>query len=424
MALCYELSELKVENEPDTQRLERQDLFISRADQVLRPLFRYCQYELKQAGMMVTVDEPQRPSDVGAKGSDSAKDASAEDTIVFRGTPLVLDSKELRVLLLKLQSVEQEQKAQEDMDTTETQFLATLSVLDDALEVVQTLQKGLAVVATSGPAVQAKGRQYDLWKGYLEYTKTRKVMDHTEGLLVLDGENQMGHAERVHIYDALLQHGKSLLSLPRPQTNDVGEDDEFGLQAQANILRLRALKTYSMAFVYYENHKYAYALALLEHSSQLCKRAQEEIAACDEEMPHADEYLQEMEDLPLASATNAVRAAIALQQRQHARRMARAGADPSATDQQPLATDRPLLLRMYDLDGGTPNAPIADLRPIPMPCKPVFYDLAYNYALDPAESTDKLLSFIDQHTVKTVDDQNDVDSKTSSGFFGWLTGSS
>lgn len=423
MTLCYTLSETQVDNESETQRLERQDLFASRADQVLRPLFRYCQYELNQAGM-TPVDEPKGPSTAGRGGSDTYNGSLPDDTITFRGAPLVLDSKDLRVLLLKLQSIEQEEEeAHDDGKSGESKFLATLSVLDDALEVVQSLQKSLAAVASSGPAVQAKVRQYALWKGYLEYTKTRKVMDHTESLLVLDGEKQMGHAERVHIYDALLQHAKSLLSLPRPQSNDASEEDEFGLQAQANILRLRALKTFSMAFVYYENHKYSSALALLEHSSKLCKRAQEEIAACDEEMPHVDDYLQEMEDLPLTSAMCAVRAAIALEQRQYARTMARAGA--SSTGQKPISTDRPLLLRLYDLDGGTPNAPIADLRPIPIPCKPVFYDLAYDYALDPEYSADKVSSFIYDHTVQPEDDEDDdAKGKTSSGFFGWLTGKS
>lgn len=431
------MSEQNLENGPDTQRLERQDLFVSRADTLLRPLFRYCQYELKQAGQ-ATMEEPTRPSaGIGEAGSSGGTAGlNPEDTIVFRGTQLVLDSKELRVVLLKLQSLEQEeedeqhqQPFQEDKNGKETQFLTTLSALDDALDVVQSLQQGLGGVALSGQAVQAKLHQYALWKGYLEYTKTQKVMDHTEGLLVLDGENAMGHLERVHIYDALLQHAKSILALPRPGQDEGGvadtEEDEFGLQAQANILRLRALITFSMGFVYYENHKYANALALLEHSSQLCKRAREEIAACDEEMPHADDYLQEMEDLPLGSAIGAVRAAMALQQRQQARRMAKAGADPSITGRESLATDRPLLLRLYDLDGGTPNAPIADLRPIPVPCKPVFYDLAYNYALDPTESADKLLAFVEEHTVGPYgDEEKDDEAKPSSSLFGWLTGSS
>ena len=53
--------------------------------------------------------------------------------------------------------------------------------------------------------------------------------------------------EKVHVYDAVLQHAKLLLNLPRPSKSGVSEeDDEFVLQVQANILPVRALKTYYM----------------------------------------------------------------------------------------------------------------------------------------------------------------------------------
>ena len=177
-------------------------------------------------------------------------------------------------------------------------------------------------------------------------------------------------------------------------------------------------------------YKYGPALALLEHSSVLCKRAQEEIAACDEDMSHADEYLQQLEELPLTSAIGAVRAAMALQQRQHTRKLQKAGATGdgiSSTWQEPVTTDRPLLLRLYEYDGGTSEAPIADLRPMPLPCKPAFYDLAYGYALDQTDSMDVLEAFINEHTVAPFtekEEEKDGSRNSDSGIFGWLTGGS
>ncbi|KAL3935539.1 MAG: hypothetical protein SGARI_002933, partial [Bacillariaceae sp.] len=421
MTLCYELSQEDSDTAEDdalkAQKLERQDLFVTRADTVLRPLFRYCQYELKQAGLP-TIEEPRLASD----GSENVSSDNKDDSVTFRDQELVLEDKQLRVLLLKYQSLEHE-LGQQAEQSSETQFLTSLSVLDDALEVVQSLEKGLAKINTSGPAVQAKSEQYSLWRGYLQYTKTLKVMEHTEKML----SDEMGPAEKVHIYDALLQHAKSLLSLPRPGQQAAGamEEDEFALQAQANILRLRALKTYQMGWFYYRQlHKHAPALALMEHSAVLSKRAQEEIAACDEDMPHADDYLNELEELPLNSAMGAIRAAMALQKRQHARRLKNAGADSSAVLQEPISTDRPLLLRLYDLDGGTPDAPIADLRPMPLPPKPVFYDLAYDYALDPSNSIDAVKDFYQEHTVAPLTDEEEKDDGAAgSGIFGWLSGS-
>eukprot|EP00536_Pseudo-nitzschia_multiseries_P015386 jgi/Psemu1/262897/estExt_Genewise1Plus.C_8750009 len=444
MSLCHKLSgETGDPNDPssDVQRLERHDLFVTRADTILRPLFRYCQYELKQAGQP-TMEEPRLQSS-GQQQQDEHDDD--QDSIVFRDRELILDNKDLRVLLLKLQSVEQEQKevasADNNQAQTETQFLMTLSILDDATEVVQSLEQGLSRAASSsGPAVQAKLQQYALWRGYLQYTKTRKVMEHTENLLA---NETMGPAEKVHVYDAVLQHAKSLLNMPRPGdgAND-DEDDEFVLQIQANILRLRALKTYHMGWCYYTQFfKHGPALALLEHSAKLSKRAEEEISACDEDMPHAEEYLSQLEELPLESAIGAVRAAMALQQRQHARKLQKAAAAAAAAGGsgdtarstpsrwlEPVTTDRPLLLRLYEYDGGTPGAPIADLRPMPLPCKPVFYDLAYGHALDTAGSMDALEDFLYRHTEapvsEAVEEEKDEGSGggSGSGLFGWLTG--
>jgi RNA-binding signal recognition particle 68 len=451
MMLCYNLSQEEeslgvtdgASTEDDSQkeklaarRLERQDLFVTRADIVLRPLFRYCQYELKQAGE-VTMEEPRLSQ---TTGGDSGKDVTNDDAVVFRDQELVLDNKELRVLLLKLQSLDQEEKEFDDSHEGkkgsnaegETQFLTSLSILDDALDVVVSLENGLAKL-NSGPAVQAKVRQYALWKGYLQFTKTQKVMNHTEKLLLPQknsGNDSMGPAEKVHVYDSLLQHAKSLLALPRPgDEKSASEEDEFTLQVQANILRLRALKTFQMGWYYYTHlHKYAAAYSLMEHSALLCKRAQEEIAACDEDMPRADEYLAELEELPLESVIAAIRAALALQQRQRTRKLRSAGVtDASAMVQEPISTDRPLLLRLYDVDGGSPNAPIAELRPIPLPCKPVFYDLAYDYIMDPSNSHDAVETFVREHTVDPSGEDEEggagASNTRSGGIFGWLTGS-
>lgn len=428
MALCYELSQTTTEtNQEDAKRLERQDLFVTRADTVFRPLFRYCQYELKQAGLPL-VEEPRMASDSNsANQQQQTGEEGNEITIVFRKQELVLDSKELRVLLLKLQSMEQEESKAEDSQqspslntekdrstTDEIMFINILSVLDDALEVVQGLLDTLEQAQVVGPAVQAKLQQYQLWKGYLQYQKTQHVIDHTANLL----RNIHGHGERVHIYDALLQHTKTLLQLPRPQSQQGAsvvvdeEEDEFALQAQANMLRLRACKTYHMAWFYYQTlQNYKGAWALLEQATKLCKRAQEEIAACDEDMPHAEEYLEELETLPLDSARAAIRAAWYLQEGSN---LGESGGNGKRRN-----TNRPLLLRLQDDDAGKVLA--GNLLPMPIPCKPVFFDLAYNYALDTSTSLDKIQAFVTEHTVHG-EPEEEISSK-SGGLFGWFSGS-
>jgi RNA-binding signal recognition particle 68 len=425
MTLYYTLSQEPLEDSTttavaaadETLRLERQDLFVTRADTVLRPLFRYCQYELKQQQQQqhqaghddnneeeATIQEPRlahilHPTPTTAASSSNGDESNLKCS--FRGIELVLDVKELRVLLLKLDSTASEQQQQQQ--ETEESFLNALSILDDALEVVArqlaTLNKK---TQQTGPAVQAKVRQYLLWKGYLQHQKTLRVMDHTSRLL----ETVTTHAERVHIYDALLQHAKTLLHLPRP-TDSAEEEDEFALQAQANVLRLRALKTFYMAWYYLPTQNVKAAWALVEHSSQLCNRAQEEIAACDQDMLHAEEYLEELEGLPYDSLRAAIRAASYLQ----------TGSGTGASRSKG-ATQRPLLLRLEEEDPGMVLA--GELAPIPLPCKPVFYDLALNDTLDTANSLDLLQQYVDKHTVLDEPDANNT--KTRKGFLGSLFG--
>lgn len=377
MSLCHQLSQDETIPDP-AKRLERQDLFMTRADTVLKPLFRYCQYELQQAGVPLVAQEPRLAS---------ATPVQEESTIQFRGQDLVLESKELRVLWLKWQSLASGNEGDE------TAFLNRLSVLDDALEVVQSQLQTLEQ-AQSGPAVQAKRQQYLLWKGYLQWLKTQRVMDHTANLL----ESITGHAERVHVYDALLQHAQSLLQLPRPDQN---EDDEFALQAQANILRLRAFKTYHMAWYYFqESRNFPAAWALMEHSALLSKRAMEEISACDEDMPHSKQYMEELETLPIPSLKAAIRAALYLQ-------------GSGATERR--TTKRPLLLRLSDHDGGSVLA--GNLVAMPIPAKPVFYDLAMGLSLETSASLDTLQNYLDQHTISP-----EPEPTPNKGFLGWLTG--
>lgn len=422
MALCYELcgyGDESVDNQESLQQLERHDLFVTRAEILIRPLFRYCQYELKQAGKS-TADEPLANGYVGATESFSDNN----DAIVFRDRELHVDHKELRVLLLKIQSLEHEKRGKIESNEVnpEIKFLSSLSIVDDAIQLVQTLENRLShATSSAGSALQAKLNHYALWRGYFMYTKTTKVMEHTENLLKAD----MNHAEKAHIYDLLLKHSSNLLTLPG--TDDT--EDEFILQVQANILRLRSLKTYHMGWAYFSKmHKHTPAMALLEHSAALCKSTQEELLACEDTMPNVDDYVNQMEqlDLRLSSAISAVRAATILQQRQHIRKLERAGAVKSDSIPEPIITDRPLLLRYYESDGGAVDSPIADIRPIPLPAKPSFYDIAYRCAHDKSSSVDTIRDKLYKwnapisNYVREIDGDRNGDS---SSIFGWLLGS-
>jgi hypothetical protein len=244
-----------------------------------------------------------------------------------------------------------------------------------------------------------------------------------------------GHAERAHLYDSLLQHAKSLLQLPRPTTQDGGgggeEEDEFALQAQATILRIRAFKSFHMAMYYYQpRQQYPHAYTLLEHSKMLTKRAMEEIAACNQDMVHAQEYLdalQELQNVTLVGATVCVEAALYLSKQQqqqstaHVSTKGGGGGTKNSSSSSSIGgnagqkSNRCLLQRLDDLDAGSVLADVP-LAVLPIPCKPVFYDLAYDHAVDVSEATTVLENFIQDHSPAP-----ESSSSSGGGLFGWFS---
>jgi hypothetical protein len=428
MTMCHQISQMEdVTNGKEHEgALERKDLFTTRAETVLRPLFRYCQYELKEAGQEM-VNEPILSSTNAATNG-----SAATDSIHYRGQEIAIDNKELRVLLLKLSSYDTTTtttSTKKSGDKRETIFLSSLSTIDDALGLVQTSMQTLAQ-SKAGPAVNAKRQQYELWRGYLQAQKIHLVMEHTQGLL--EEIPLSGHAERAHLYDSLLQHAKSLLQLPRPTQDGSGEEeDEFALQAQATILRIRAFKSFHMAMYYYQpRQQYPHAYTLLEHSKMLTKRAMEEIAACNQDMVHAQEYLdalQELQDVTLVGATACVEAALYLSKQQQQQQQATVhvstkggvggGTKSSIGGNAGQKSNRCLLQRLDDLDAGSVLADVP-LAVLPMPCKPVFYDLAYNHAVDVSEATAVLENYIQDHSQAP-----ESSSSSGGGLFGWFSSS-
>ena len=399
--LCNQLAQ-KAESDNElssADALVRKDLFTTRAESTLRPMFQYCQYELKEAGEEL-VEEP-----ASLLSSTPASQQNDVDSITFRGVQIPIDNKDLRVLLLKLSSLGSGTSSSSE-EKAETAFLQSLSILDDAMGVVQSATQTLSAGGdTSGPAVRTKLEQLQLWKGYLQYQNTSKVMDHTSALLATVSDP----AERVHVYDALLQHNKVLLDLAKPGSllvDDLDDDDEFALQAQANHLRLRAFKAYYMSLYYLSRQQLAQSKALVNHSQKLRSRAEEEIAACEDDMPHREDFLNEIKALEskLHGVTCGIQAALAL----------------SAHRDLVQKSNRPLLHRLNENDAGSI---LADVPPqtIPIPCKPVFYDLAYDMAIDMTDAKEIVEAYIEENSPEDDEDQERT-AGGDRGILSWLIG--
>lgn len=371
MSICRSLSK-SVEDDS----LELRDLFTARANNVLQPLLRYCQYEYLQAGGIVE-EEANMPEDSPQKQRSSAD-------IHFRGNDIPVENKKLRVLLLKLDGLLAGASENDD------KFMSILSLYDDAIALVSADLKSIQSMK-AGPAVNAKKAEMEGLLGYVKSAKLKLLMRRNEEMVNdLRKESPNAYADIAHLYDALLQEAREVCGLPGPEV-----EDEFILEANANVLRLRALRCYYAGQLYTDSNKPAEGVALLKQAELLTSRATEEIAAC-EDMEYGDEYLEALEELRVDIAGAACRA------KAQAYLMQKGGSGGTS------ATSRPLLLRLNDFDGGRV---LADVPPavIPIPCKPAFFDVAWNYA-----------SAFPEHEIQNHIDEHE--KQQSKGLLGWFRG--
>lgn len=416
------------------------DFFAARAEHVIEPLLRYCQYELQEGGMtqseMLSFVSSQEDAEADLLAASATSQLQSKldsirnenirsqvsggsmSVVKFRGHDVPVENKELRVTLLKVADLrKQQQKASEGKGkkgSDDSKLMSLLSGYDDAAAIVAKELREYRGMK-SGPAVNAKRFQAGSLLGYVKHEKLKLLMGRNEGMAndiiseAADGataksEPSLKHLEEVaHLYDALLQDARAVAALPGGgdgSGEDEGEgagpvEDEFLLEANANVLRLRALRCYYLARMHaadgVEKHDEAYAL--FEQASSLALEAEEEIAAC-EEMEGGDDLITSMEALRKEIEGAKCRA-------QACAYLARVGGSSASSG-------RSLMRRLEDFDSGGETYCLAHVPPKlePMACKPTFFDVALNYVSD--YPVDELQKVIDENTVQ------------SKGILGWF----
>jgi len=329
--------------------------------------------------------------------------------ITFRENVIPVETKELRMALLKIQDLridwEEEEKKKKKTNSDEhtastspsdAKFMELLSGYDDAVSLVNKELKQLATLK-SGPAVNAKKFQLVNLAGYSKNQKLKLVMGRNEELTndIIQKSNEddegmtLKHLEEVtHLYDALLQDARAVASLPGGGSPDDFDgdsssssvvEDEFFLEATANVLRLRCLRCYYLARMHASPlvHKYSEAIALLDQAERLANEALEEIGACDQ-MENGDALLESLKK-------------VAAEMRgEKCRVLALSYLSKSST----TGSGKCLLQRLQDYNIPSSPKSITHVPPKlePMACKPSFFDVALNYVSEyPVDELDRAM---------------------------------
>jgi hypothetical protein len=418
----------------DLEIMTWKDVWSTRAETVLKPLIRFCQYEAKD---LLDNQELTLLDSTTTTGTDSSNKKNTTSTtstgiqmaLEFRNKVVDLEAypSQLAVLFLKMEETLQDTQKQKE----EKVFLQLLADLDDALNMVSSETARYASLP-AGPTVSAKRSELATLKCYFTYHKLQLQRQHQEDTLLTDTTSTTTTTDRketaedlFHFYDALLHNAQAVADLAvdyegntttnTNNNNDVEdedynlEDDPYWLEAQAHVVRIRAFRCYYLACVYDTvlGHQGSSSSsttttqkvwALLQQARILQRRAAEEVAACDLD----DTYLVGLQDLQTKISV--------MQCRIEATRYL----EIRGTSTGIQTTQRPLWQRLNDLDAGPV---IADDPPvtIPLPCKPTFFDLAGTTLSDqvPYEALDVYL------------EEQEPQTKTSSsgGLFGWFSSS-
>lgn len=456
----------------NVEALEIQDFFNARAENIIQPLLRYCQYELQASGTMtedkitsfLRLTETEalesfsgnqklkaKLQSIQQKKSRTKSNSGTMSQVHFRGKNVPVENKELKVVLLKIadkkidlqkinsQKSKRKQNGGDKNSRTnaDAKFMTLLSEYDDAAAIISA-DLNEYINMKSGPAVNSKRFDRECLLGYVKFEKLKLLMQRNEDMVnelrgkkltLSANQKNMNTSQAVnetsdhqqdieaeykryeqiaHLYDALMQDARSVANLPGGGDNFSAEneeidelEDEFVLEANANELRIRALRCYYLALMYSANvvGKYIEATALFDQASSLAHQAAEEIAACqDIENPDAliESMIELNEDIEKAKCKTEAHAYLA--------NLGSAGATLSDSG-------KSLIHRLDDFDSGGKSHRLIDIPPTyeTITCKPTFFDIANNYISD--MPIDELKAHIENNKTQ------------SRSLLGWFLGS-
>jgi RNA-binding signal recognition particle 68 len=390
------------------------------SNHVLFPLVRYAKHEARN--LLEPEDEAAEQEQAAflAQHASSTSSTTVADTTAtssswsFRGHTIspgaVLPTfPALYVAYLKLEKillpVENDDETKPGLSTpplAEPDFVQLLADLEDLLKLIrQAVGSKKGFVAELGAlAGLVQGQQLSLWR-----RQEARLLQDVGATCLLTPDVPV--LERLaHTYDALWQNIQQTVNLyakgPTAVLDEAAAgaaadyilDEDVGyLLAQAQLLRIRTMRCFYLACL----HSHLAGQALHQPANDddggvtsvrrvlsslwlllhVTKKRLGRNAACssDEttstEMALVPEYEQQLQAVgPL------------VRQLQSRLEMTLYLLQSLPPDQRALRTNRPLWIRLHERDGGTVLADSPDLLPMPMPCKPVFYDLAGQMLLE------------------------------------------
>lgn len=427
---------------------EEEDVFKFRIEQDLEPVLRFCKYELMEGGMTeekiskcLENDLKASTANIDNSASSATTTTTASYTVQFRTKSISITSEGLCISLLKIDTLQKEQKEKTNKD-----WNALIQEYDNISELIQ-------LEMSSSSLTQNNMSDYKILKQYILFSKLQLLLQRNEYLVqdLLTSKKQRKKQAKfediTHVYMLLLQDARSVVSC----LQDGGTDDEYFLLSQAQVIRYRALYCCSLGHCYASfittnksmtnNHNnnddensnenmnieeyYQKAKGLYEHSLELASMAAEELSACSNTNNNIDDLVQSMVTLEteITGAKCRLEACrylktvritsnhIPLLQRLNDSTLI-VNNNKDATSTSTTQTSE----KTSTIKNNQKPFFLVDSMPIQkyqyIPCKPTFFDLAWNYIEEMEPTKEELKKYIEELEIK--------EKGGSSRFLGWF----
>ncbi|KAG8565683.1 hypothetical protein GDO81_012942 [Engystomops pustulosus] len=375
---------------------EQAVLYNQRVDEI-SPNIRYCAYNIGDKTAMNELMQ-MRLRGGGAEGllaekletlisQTRAKQAATMSEVEWRGRTIPVKIDKVRIFLLGLSDTESAISQAEDDEAKERLFESVLSECRDA---IQSVREELKVEQRQRDAVldaeMGKVSNLQYLHSYLSYIKLSTAIQRNESMASAlqkallhqppaeeDGKRTARPQDLIRLYDIILQNLAELTQLP-----GLEEDKSFQKEIVLKTLVYKAYRCFFIAQSYVLVKKWSEALVLYDRVLKYAKEVQAQTGS----------KKKNFKDLPdiqeLIKQVNAEKYSL----------QAAAILDSTETTQEVSPTqnkeNKPLLERLdnFCLDPSlvTKQARLVPFPPDfhPIPCKPLFFDLALNHVALPS----------------------------------------
>ncbi|KAK3709166.1 hypothetical protein RRG08_030846 [Elysia crispata] len=367
-----------------------QALYQQRVDEIA-PNLRYCAYNIGDESalqdlqkMRIAAGEDQLSFKLDDLLSQTReKQAATQSEVTWRGRTVPVKVEAVRLFLLNMQDLKSELDSAESLDSRVSIYESILKQCIDAQQALRDALQEDAVfkAAVRGQPIEGKVSNQHYLHSYLMYIRLNTTVE--RNLLMVEAleqslpENSPEEGKKitkpqdlVRLYDIIIQNLSEI-----PNLHGVQDTSALEAEVEASVLGYKAFRSFYIARSYASAKKWKETLALYQRALDNCKKA---IAGWKQQ--------------PQTSKLKDIQSVEVLQQQisgQMASCQAYSILDSSAAGEQsfssPVSDKRPLEER---LDEYIPEKSLTSKKAVltrfppdfePIPCRPLFFDLALNH---------------------------------------------